>query len=158
LVETLVLLARADSGIGLGDVRTGTLVRLLSRASAAQLDALAASDTARPLVLREVFGRMSAHVRADRAARVDAVVRWRIGCGGSDYERFQTVFDRGSCVTGAVLDRAPRVTLTLSMGDFLRLATGGVGTARLLASRRLRVKGDLRLAIRLAGMFDIPTG
>jgi hypothetical protein len=38
----------------------------------------------------------------------------------------------------------------------LRLATGGVGVARLLAGRRLRLRGDLRFAIRLAGLFDIP--
>jgi len=157
LVETLELLARAESGIGLGDVRTATLVRLLSRASTAQLDALAASDTARPMVLAEVFRRMSAQLRVDRAAGVDAVVRWRIGCGQPDFQRFQTVIERGSCVTGTELDRVPRVTLTLPMADFLRLATGGVGATRLLASRRLRVRGDLRLAIRLGRLFDIPT-
>jgi hypothetical protein len=38
----------------------------------------------------------------------------------------------------------------------LRLATGGVGVARPLAGRRLRLRGDLRFAIRLAGLFDIP--
>jgi predicted lipid carrier protein YhbT len=46
----------------------------------------------------------------------------------------------------------------LPMADFLRLATGGVSAARLLVSRRLRVRGDLRLAIRLARLFDIPGG
>ena len=115
----------------MGDVRTTTLVRLLSRASTARLEALAASGTARPMVLDEVFRRMSTHLLVDRAAGVAAVVWWRIGCGQPDFQRFQTVIEGGSCVTDAELDRAPRVTLTLPMADFLRLATGNVGAARL---------------------------
>jgi hypothetical protein len=159
LIETLDLLARADSAIDLSGVRTATLVRLLARASTAQLDAVAALDTARSVVLAEVFDRMAAHLRVDRAASVSAVVRWRIGCGQPDvdFHRFQTVIDLGSCRTTTVLDQRPRVTLTLGMVDFLRLVSGAVGAARLLAGRRLGLRGDLRFAIRLVTLFDIPT-
>ena len=157
LIETLDLLARADSGVAIGDIGTPTLVRLLSRATNEQLDAIAASAIARPLVLTEVFRRMAAHLRADRALSVHAVVRWRIGCGSNnEYEQFQTVIDGGSCVTGTQLDSTPRITLTLGMADFLRLATGTAAPARLLISRRLRIRGDLRFALRLASLFDIP--
>jgi hypothetical protein len=157
LIETLDLLARADSGIDMAGVRTATLVRLLRRASTEQLDAVAASDTARPVVLAEVFARMGMHLRADRARAVRAVIRWRIGCGLPDYQRFQTVIDGRSCVTGTELNRTPRVTLTMAMADFLRLSVGAVGAPRLFVGRRLSVRGDLRFAIRLAGLFDIPT-
>lgn len=153
------LLARADSDVRLSDVRTPTLVRLIARASAAQLDAVAASDAARRVVLAEVFDRMSAHLRADRAHRTSAVVHWRIGCQHTEvdaHEWFQTVIDDGACTTGTELDRAPRVTLTVDMADFVRLATGITGPVRLLATRRLRIRGDVRYAIRLAGLFEIP--
>ncbi len=125
LVETVDLLTRADSGVGLGDIQTSTLVRLLARASPTQLDAVAESPTARRLVLSEVFRRMSVHLRTDRAATVSAVVLWRIGCKvkESEYEPFQT---------------------------------GTVGMVRLFATRRLKVRGDLRFAVRLGGLFDIP--
>lgn len=156
LVETLDLLARAESGVTLADVRTETLVRLLARASVAQLDALGASDVARSLVLREVFRRMSVHLRADRAAGVRAVVRWRIACGATEHELFQTVIDGGSCVTDTTLDLPPRVTLTTSFADFLRLVTGSVRPVRLVLLRRLRIAGDPAFALRLARLFDIP--
>jgi len=152
-------LARADSDVALSDVRTPTLVRLIARASTAQLDAVAASDAARGLVLAQVFDRMSAHLRADRAPGTSTVVHWRIGCqqGETDaYECFQTVIAGGACSTGTELDRAPRVTLSVSVADFVRLATGITGPVRLFATRRLRIRGDVRYAIRLAGLFEIP--
>lgn len=150
-------MARADSGVDIGDIGTVTLVRLLARATTEQLDAIAASPIARPLVLTEVFRRMAAHLRTDRAISVHAVVRWRIGCGhNNEYEQFQTVIAGGSCVTNTQLDSSPRITLTLPMADFLRLATGTASPARLLIGRRLRIRGDLRFALRLAGLFDIP--
>lgn len=156
LIETVDLLRRADTGIDLAGVGTDTLVALLARASDAQLDAVAASEPASALVLAEVFARMAQRLRADRAATTHGVIRWRLACGGPGYRRFQTVIESGTCVTGTELDREPTVTLTLSMADFLRLATGGVGMARLVAARRLRPRGDLRFALRLAGLFDIP--
>jgi hypothetical protein len=74
------------------------------------------------------------------------------------------VIAAGECHTGTELDTQPRVTLTVGLADFLRLAAGGlgrgglgrIGLARLVATRRLRLRGDLRLAVRLPGLFDIP--
>jgi SCP-2 sterol transfer family protein len=150
-------LARADSGVTIGDIRTATLVRLLARATTEQLDAIAESAIARPVVLAEVFRRMGAHLRTDRAATVHVVVHWRIGCGNNnEYEQFQTVIDGGSCVTDRQLESSPRIILTLALADFLHLATGAASPTRLLIGRRLRVRGDLRFALRFAGLFDIP--
>lgn len=157
LIETLDLLAKADAGIALDGLDTVTLVTLIALASDAQIAEVARSPRARDMVLGEVFRRMSHHVRAEKAASSDGVVRWRIDCGeGVDYQRFQTVFAAGACLTGTSLDRDPKVTVTLSLADFLRMAAGGVGFPRLVATRRLTFKGDIRYAIKLSGMFDIP--
>jgi putative sterol carrier protein len=157
LVETLDLLARADTGIALDGLDTVTLVTLIARASDQQIAEVARSPRAREMVLAEVFRRMSGHVRAEKAAGSDGVVRWRIDCGdGVDYQRFQTVFASGACRTGTSLDRDPTVTVTLTLADFLRMASGGVGFVRLVATRRLKFRGDIRYAITLSGLFDIP--
>ncbi|HEX4723888.1 MAG TPA: SCP2 sterol-binding domain-containing protein [Pseudonocardiaceae bacterium] len=132
-------------------------MRLLGRATTEQLDAIAASAIARPLVLTEVFRRMAVHLHTDRALSVHAVGSMRIGCcSNNEYERFQTVIDGGSCVTDTQLDSSPRITLTIGMADFLRLATGTASPTRLLIGRRLRIRGDLRFALRMASLFDIP--
>lgn len=137
-------------------------MRLIARASATQLDAIAASAAARQLVLAEVFDRMSTHLRPDRARGATAVVHWRIGWHTGEHvhecEWFQTLIDGGACTTGTELDRSPRVTLSIAMADFVRLATGITGPVRLFALRRLRIRGDVRYAIRLAGLFEIPGG
>ncbi len=157
LIETLDLLARADTGIDLNSLDTVTLVTLIARASDQQIAEVARSPKAREMVLGEVFRRMSGHVRADKATGSDGVVRWRIDCGdGVDYQRFQTVFASGACLTSTSLDQDPKVTVTLTLADFLRMAAGGIGFPRLVATRRLKFKGDIRYAIKLSGMFDIP--
>lgn len=152
LVATLDLLSGADSTLRLADVRTETLVALLARASQAQLDAIATTQRTRSLVLTEVFRRMGEHLRPGRAT---GVLRWRIEADG-ELERFQTVIAAGTCVTGTDLSAPPDVTLTMSMADFLRLVTGVDGVLALLLRRRLRIRGDLRRAVRLARRFDIP--
>ena len=157
LIETLDLLAKADAGIALDGLDTVTLVTLIALASDQQIAEVARSPRAREMVLGEVFRRMSDHVRAEKAAGSDGVVRWRIDCGdGVDYQRFQTVFASGACLTGTSLDRDPKVTVTLTLADFLRMAAGRIGFPRLVATRRLTFKGDIRYAIKLSGMFDIP--
>lgn len=152
LVATLDLLAGGDSGLRLADIRTVTLAGLLARASTDQLDAIATSDRARVVVLGEVFRRMGTHVRPGRAY---GVVRWRLGAAGH-FDRYQSVFDKAGCVTGTDLCTPPDVTLTVTVPDFLRLATGSVGMVRLIVGRRLGVRGDLRFAFGLARAFDIP--
>jgi hypothetical protein len=157
LIETLDLLARADTGIALDALDTVTLVTLIARSSDQQIAEVGRSPRAREMVLGEVFRRMSDHVRAEKAVGSDGVVRWRIDCGEVvGYQRFQTVFVSGACLTGTSLDRDPRVTVTLKLTDFLRMVAGGIGFPRLVATRRLKFKGDIRYAIKLSGMFDIP--
>ncbi len=158
LLEVFDALAKADTGIDLSTVETATLVTLIGRASNEQLAALGQSPAARNLVFGEVFLRMKQHLRADRAASADGVIRWRIsgGTGEDGYDRFHTVISSGDCLTTVECDEQPLVTLTLTPVDFLRLTTGTGSVATMVAARRLKIRGDLRYGIRISGLFDIP--
>jgi alkyl sulfatase BDS1-like metallo-beta-lactamase superfamily hydrolase len=156
LIEVFEMLTRTDTGIDLTSVDTATLVTLIARASQEQLAALTESATARTLVFNEVFDRMSRHLRADKATSAEGIIRWRIGTKEQGYERFHTTISGGVCETTVDCPREPKVTLTLAGPDFLRLATGTAGITTMLAARRLAVRGDLRYALRVNGLFDIP--
>jgi putative sterol carrier protein len=51
----------------------------------------------------------------------------------------------------------PRVTLSLALADFARLAAGELDPGRALLTGRLDVTGDLAVATRLGDMFGAPS-
>lgn len=122
----------------------------------AQLAETMAGSLRRP-VLDEVFSRMCDRLRADRAATLTALVRWRItGApdGGADvYE--QTIAD-GTCTVGPASDAEPRLTITTDAVTFLKLVSGNASGPALFMTRKLKLSGDLALGAGLTGYFDIP--
>lgn len=63
----------------LSALRPEQFAKLISRASAKQVEAVMARPELRVQVLDEVFRRMSEHFKSDKARSTEAVVRWRIG-------------------------------------------------------------------------------
>jgi hypothetical protein len=158
LVETLHMLGRCGSGIELTALSTGVLADIVAHASRDQLKALSGHAELRYVFIDEIFRRMSDHVVAEKLRDVCAVVGWRFteGAGEDGYDRYQTVLEDGSCVSAPDLGRTPDTTLTLSVDDFMRLATGNAAAPTMFVTGRVRLKGDYALAMRLSGYFDIP--
>ncbi len=52
--------------------------------------------------------------------------------------------------------REPRVTITLSPLDFVRLITRTASAPMLFVTGKVKVKGDLGFAAGLTGLFDLP--
>ncbi|MGW4482499.1 SCP2 sterol-binding domain-containing protein [Amycolatopsis sp. NPDC004368] len=158
VLETLHMLGTAGAGIELSSLTTQSLVDVVNRASRDQLKALADHPDLRAVFLDEIFRRMSEHFRPDRARHVDFVVSWRFtgGDGEDGYDRFQTVIESGACVSSTDLSRAPDTTLTLSVDDFIRMATGASAPAAMFVTGRVKVKGEYAPAVRFSSYFDIP--
>ncbi|HWD04595.1 MAG TPA: SCP2 sterol-binding domain-containing protein [Amycolatopsis sp.] len=158
VLETLHMLGTCGAGIDLASLTTQALVDVVHRASRDQLKALADHPELRAVFLDEIFRRMSDHFRPDRARHVDIVVAWRFpgGSGADGYDRFQTVIEDGMCVSSTNLSRTPDTTLTLSVDDFFRLATGASAPATMFVTGRVKVKGEYAPAVRFSSYFDIP--
>jgi putative sterol carrier protein len=158
LIETMHMLGQAGTGIELSALDTETFVWIIAQASAGQLDALMAHSELRPVVLNEIFTRMSRHLDAERAARLTAVIHWRItgGYEHGGFDRFQTVISGGICTSGIVQDRDPRATVTVAPADFLRVTTGIASAPLLFIRGRVKVKGDIAFAASMTNYFDIP--
>jgi hypothetical protein len=159
LVETLHMLGRCGSGIQLTALSTGVLAAIVAQASREQLAALSGHTELRKVFVDEIFRRMSDHVVPEKVRDICAVVGWRFtdGSGDDGYDRYQTVLEDGMCVSAPDLGRDPDITLTLSVDDFMRLATGNAAAPTMFMTGRVKLKGDYALAMRLNGYFDIPS-
>jgi putative sterol carrier protein len=95
--------------------------------------------------------------RAQPDTRVNAVVEFRIaGRRDGDIDRYQLAFADGRCMTSGHNGRKPALTLTVEPVAFLRLVAGTASPQRLFIAGRLKVHGDLILALALPATLRIP--
>jgi hypothetical protein len=147
---------------------SGQLARLVALTSRTQLEQAVRERDSRLLLLGEIFARMQEHLRPQRAQHMRALVRWRFpgGTGAGGYDRYETLFDYGSCTVfreGPVRESSvrqsleePRLTITMEPVDFVRLAVGRMTPAVLYVSGKIRVRGDVAFAAGLIGFFELP--
>jgi putative sterol carrier protein len=154
LVEILAQVERLSSA-NLTSLGAHTFARLINRASADQLRDVLARPTLRLMILDEIFRRMEAHLRIERTRTTQAVVHWRFPTD-TDYDRYETIIDKGTCTSTRDHTRDPRVTITLSPYDFLRLITSNASAPVLFMTGKLKVRGDLAFAASLMSLFDLP--
>ena len=112
----------------------------------------------RPTTLDEIFRRMVAHFRPERARDLHAVVHWKIfDRPGGGYDHYELVIEEGSCTLSERPQQAPNVTFRIPPVDFLKLVTGNTSPTGLALRRRLQVLGDLGLARRVGTLFEVPS-
>jgi putative sterol carrier protein len=161
LLEQVDRLAAAGAAVDLATLGAQTFARLIDRASADQLRDVLARPELRARILGEIFRRMQAHLRVEKASEVAAskvAVHWRFtgGSGDDGYDRYETVIDGGHCTTTQDRTHDPRVTITMSPYDFLRLITSNASAPVLFMTGKLKVRGDLAFAASMMGLFDLP--
>jgi putative sterol carrier protein len=108
-------------------------------------------------ILDEVFARMPASFRPDRAGGTNAVVHWTITGrpdGGSD--TYEVVVEDGACTVSESPQREPRLTLTLGPVEFLKVVSSNGNPVMMFMTGKLKAKGDLGLAANIANLFDLP--
>src|SRR3569833_2973185 len=157
-LKALLALASRAPAFDLSKVEPARFASLVSSASRAQLESVVAEKPLHERVLKEIFARMGAHIRPDRARDLHAVVHWRLsgGVGEGGNDRYETVISHGSCTVSREMSSAPRVTITIAPADFFRLITHQATPAVLFVTGMIKVKGDLAFAAGLIGYFDLP--
>jgi putative sterol carrier protein len=128
--------------------------QLVKSASSDQINAALAGDK-RVKVLNEIFGRMPALFRADRAGATSTVIHWTIADGGAS-DTYELVIADGACTLSPTPDHDPKLALTLGAADFLKVVTGSANPVMMFMTGKLKAKGDLGLAAKIADLFDIP--
>ena len=103
---------------------------------------------------QEIMTRLPEAFLAEKAAGVEAVVQCQFtGDGGGDW--VITIRD-SRCTVEPGQAPNPKLTLRLSAQDFHSLISGKLNGMQAFMLGKVKVTGDLSLAMRLAGLFKAP--
>ncbi|QFZ23822.1 SCP2 sterol-binding domain-containing protein [Saccharothrix syringae] len=155
LLAALGALADGGADLDLAKMDPQNFARIISRASKGQVEAVTSRPGLRERVLDEVFRRMEAHFRGDRAGATRAVVHFHL-TGKSPEDLYEVVIEDATCRIGKSPTRDPRASVTLGPVEFLKLATGNASAPVLFMTGKLKVKGDLGFAAGFMSLFNIP--
>lgn len=107
--------------------------------------------TARPGSVKEFFRGLPAQLDAEAAEGIEAVYQFDLS--GPEGGQYHLTIKDGTCSVAEGVHPDPQVTLSLSGADCLGILEGKLDGPSVALSGRLRVSGDLVLAIQLKALF-----
>ena len=103
--------------------------------------------------VQEIFELLPSKFRADKAAGVNSTIQYDItGDGGGTWH---AVIKDGTCNVGTGAGTNPNLTLTMSAKDWIDMATGKLSGQMAFMSGKLKLKGDMGLAMKIGSMFQV---
>jgi putative sterol carrier protein len=103
--------------------------------------------------VKETFEAMPGRFRADKAAGTNATIQYDIsGDGGGTWN---AVIKDGTCAVTPGAAASPNLTLQISAQDWLDMLSGKQSGQMLFMSGKLKVKGDMGLAMKLGSLFQM---
>jgi putative sterol carrier protein len=103
--------------------------------------------------VKEVFDAMPGRFRADKAAGTNAVVQYDIsGEGGGTWH---AVIKDGTCAINQGAAPSANLTLSIAAQDWVDMTSGKQNPQMLYMSGKLKLKGDMGLAMKLGSMFSM---
>jgi putative sterol carrier protein len=103
--------------------------------------------------VKESFEAMPGRFRADKASGTSAVIQYDIsGDGGGTWN---AVIKDGACSVQEGAAPNPNLTLSIAAKDWLDMLAGKQSGQMLFMSGKLKVKGDMGLAMKLGSMFSM---
>jgi len=101
--------------------------------------------------VKEVFDQMPGRFRADKATGTNAVIQYDIGGEGGG--TWHAIIKEGTCAVNPGPGPNPSLTLSMSAQDWLDMVSGKQSGQMLFMSGKLKLKGDMGLAMKLGSMF-----
>ena len=103
--------------------------------------------------VKETFDAMAGRFRADKASGTNAVIQYDVsGDGGGTWH---AVIKDGTCTVNSGSAPSPNLTLSIAGQDWLDMLSGKQSGQMLFMSGKLKVKGDMGLAMKLGSMFSM---
>ena len=108
------------------------------------------------LTIEEVMNRMPPAFQPEKAQGVEAVVQYHLT--GSEAGDWVVRIADGACTVEKGTAESPKLTLTADSDDYLKVLTGELNAMSAFAEGKLKLQGDLSLAMKLMGFFKLPAG
>ena len=103
--------------------------------------------------VKETFDLMPSKFRADKAAGVNATIQYEIT--GDQGGTWHAIIKDGGCAVNSGAATNPNLTLTMASQDWLDMISGKLSGQMAFMSGKLKLKGDMGLAMKVGGMFQV---
>jgi putative sterol carrier protein len=104
--------------------------------------------------VKQIFDEMPSNLNADAAKGLNAVIQFNLsGDGGGNYH---TVIKDGACTVQEGAHASPNMTLTMTAQDYVDMVMGKLNGQMAFMSGKLKIAGDMGLAMKLQNLFKRP--
>lgn len=106
------------------------------------------------LTIKEFLSKLTAAFIPEKAAGVDASIQLKLtGAQAGDW--YVNIKD-GKCNAGEGAAASPKLTVTVDSDDFIKIFSGKMDGMQAFMQGKLRLAGDMSLAMKLLGLFKTP--
>jgi putative sterol carrier protein len=101
--------------------------------------------------VNSIFTGMCERLKAEKAEGVDATIQFDLT--GENGGLYWVKISGGSCESGEGQSENPKMTLKASANDYFDVATGKLNAMQAFMSGKLKIQGDMGLAMKMQSMF-----
>jgi putative sterol carrier protein len=102
--------------------------------------------------LKEIFDKMPEAFLSEKAANVNATIQLELtGEGGGDWV---VKIANGAMTINEGRTETPNLTLTMAVNDYVALSRGEANPMNLFMAGKVKLQGDMTLAMKFPEMFD----
>ncbi len=106
-----------------------------------------------PLTISDLMSKMPGAFLAEKAQGVDATIQFKF-TGAEPGDWYATIKDGKVSVSQGVF-ATPKMTLTADSSDYIKIFTGELDGMQAFMQGKIKLGGDLNLAMKLMQMFKI---
>lgn len=107
-----------------------------------------------PLTIAQLMEKMPGAFLPEKAQGLDAVIHFKFS--GEEPGEWNAVIKDGKCaVSQGIPARQPNMTLSADSSDYVKIFTGELDGMQAFMQGKLKLAGDLNLAMKLMQMFKI---
>ena len=104
--------------------------------------------------IQDIFSKMPDQINADAAKGMSSVIQFKLsGEGGGDY---YVEIKEGTAKVGQGTHASPNMTMTLAASDYVDLIMGKLNGQMAFMSGKLKIAGDMGLAMKMQTLFKRP--
>ncbi len=107
-----------------------------------------------PLTVADIMEKMPGAIIPEKAAGVNSVIHFKF-TGEEPGEWNAVIKDGKAAVSRGLPHFKPTMTLTADSGDFVKLFTGELDGMQAFMQGKLKLQGDLNLAMKMMQMFKV---
>jgi len=100
---------------------------------------------------KEVFAAMPSRFNKDAAKGLNATYQFDLS--GDNGGKWQVIIDNGTCAIKEGAAASPSITISMTAQDYVDMSNGKLNPQVAFMSGKLRIAGDMGLALRMQSLF-----